>query len=264
MQLVPVAPCDDMSTASHSTSRHLVVFGATSLIAQHVAALAAAQGDRLFLVGRDAGKLAIVAGDLAVRFGGRVETAAIDLLAEEAVAQVLARARAALGRIDIVLVAHGWLPDQDACVRSWSEGERALRVNFLSPAMIAEIAGTMLAREGGGCVAVIGSVAGDRGRSSNYYYGAAKGGLERFTQGLRGRLARQGVRVLLIKPGPVDTPMTQHLKRGLLWATPAGAARRIFPHLAGGADVLYVPFFWRWIMFVIRCIPERFFKKLSL
>jgi short-subunit dehydrogenase len=115
-----------------------------------------------------------------------------------------------------------------------------------------------------GCLAVISSVAGDRGRGSNYVYGAAKGAVSLFAQGLRNRLSKSGVVVVTIKPGFVDTPMTAHLKKNPLFAKPAPVGRRIYTAMLRGESVVYVPWFWWWIMLIIRNIPEAIFKKLSL
>jgi short-subunit dehydrogenase len=115
-----------------------------------------------------------------------------------------------------------------------------------------------------GCVAVITSVAGDRGRQSNYVYGAAKGAVNIFLQGMRNRLSKVGVTVLTIKPGLVDTPMTAGLPKNFLFADPAVVGTRIFNAIMRGKEIVYVPWFWRWIMLIIRTIPESVFKRMKL
>jgi short-subunit dehydrogenase len=243
---------------------NLLIFGATSGIAQAVARLAAARGDKLFLVGRDRERLAVVAQDLEVRSGPGVGRATANFLDVASIEQVLDEAGRFLGTLDVVLVAHGVLPDEAACEQNWTTGETSFQVNLISPALIAEAAGRVLARQKKGALVVIGSVAGDRGRRSNYYYGAAKGGLERFVQGLRGHLQADGIRVVLIKPGMVDTPMTAHLRKGPLFAQPETVARRIVKSFTDGPETVYTPWIWWVIMGIIRAIPERIFKKMSI
>jgi len=242
----------------------LLIFGATSAIAQAVARLAAARGDKIFLVGRDQGKLAILAKDLETRSGQAAGFAVVSFLEKSSVDAILESASKFLGRIDLVLIAHGLLPDQALCVENWTEAEANFQVNLLSPAMIAEASAHLLAKQGRGTLLVIGSVAGDRGRKSNYYYGAAKGGLERVVQGLRARMHAFGVRVVLIKPGFVDTPMTAHLRKGLLFAQPETVAKIILRRAQSGGETVYAPWFWYGIMTIIKFIPERIFKKLSI
>jgi len=242
----------------------LLIFGGTSAIAQAVARLAAARGDKIFLVGRDLEKLAIVARDLEARSGRTVGVTSADFLSADSVEAVLGQAGKFLGRIDVVLIAHGMMIDPTVPAPSWAQIEECLRVNFLSPVLIAEAAARVFSRQGGGTLAIIGSVAGDRGRRTILHYGAAKGGLERYAQGLRGRLRDTGVRVVLIKPGMVDTPMTAHLRKGLLFAQPETVARRILKSFTSGPETVYTPWIWCIIMGIIKVIPESIFKKLTI
>jgi short-subunit dehydrogenase len=241
-----------------------LIIGGTSGIAQSVARLAVARGDRVFLAGRNMEKLAIVARDLETRSGQPAGFATADFLQAASIERLLAEAAQFLGKLDAVLIAHGVLPDQAECELSWDAGAQALEVNFISPALIAAAAARVLSLQKHGALVVIGSVAGDRGRKSNFYYGAAKGGLERFVQGLRAQLLGDGVRVILIKPGMVDTPMTAHLRKGPLFAQPEAVARTILRSFSSGPETVYTPWIWWGIMAVIRAIPERIFKKLSL
>jgi decaprenylphospho-beta-D-erythro-pentofuranosid-2-ulose 2-reductase len=159
----------------------------------------------------------------------------------------------------------GTLPDQAACAQRTDLAEAALLTNFTSTALLSLAVAAQLEKQASGCLAVISSVAGDRGRQSNYVYGAAKAGVTTLLAGLRNRLHRQGVRVLTIKPGFVDTPMTSDFRKGPLWASPGTVAGRIVRAIdAGAPDVLYVPGFWRLIMLVIQHIPEWLFKRLKL
>jgi len=241
------------------------VAGATSAIAQAVARVYAARGARLFLVGRDAAKLAAVRDDLLARGAKQADISAVDLAAVESHAGLVDQAAAALGGIDVALVAHGVLPDQARSQSSFDETRRSLDVNFTSAASLAHELANRFEKRRVGMIAVIGSVAGDRGRQSNYVYGAAKGAIAIYLQGLRHRLHASGVKVLTVKPGFVDTPMTAAFPKGPLWASPERVARDIVRAIdRGTSGEIYVPFFWRAIMAVIRSVPERVFVKTKL
>ena len=244
--------------------RKILVVGATSAIAEATARLFATDGDRLCLAGRSAARLAAIADDLRVRGAARVETIVLDANEFNRHDCVISRATEAMGGLDTVLIAHGTLPDQKACQLSVDETLRALTTNALSAIALLTLIANRFEQQRFGTIAVISSVAGDRGRQSNYVYGAAKGALSTFTQGLRNRLARSGVQVVTIKPGFVDTPMTAGFKKGALWAAPGTVARRIHHAMRKGEDIVYVPWYWRWIMLVIRTVPERIFKNARL
>jgi decaprenylphospho-beta-D-erythro-pentofuranosid-2-ulose 2-reductase len=243
----------------------VVVFGASSAIAQAVIRQLAGTRAELFLVARSAGKLEAVVADAKVRGARTVSSEVADLNDIHAHAGVLDRAFASLGRVDLILLAQGTLATSDACETSPSLAELLLLSNFNAPALLCQAAGLRLAQaQGAGTLAVIGSVAGDRGRQSNYAYGAAKGGLAIFLAGLRNRLFARGVHVLTIKPGFVDTPMTEGMRRGALFASPDRVARDILRAAVRGRNEIYTPSYWRLIMAVIRLVPERIFKKLRL
>jgi hypothetical protein len=245
--------------------QRVIIVGATSAIAHAAARLWAAQGAALFLVGRNAARLEANAADLRVRGAASVAVHAMDATADAAHATMLAAALAALGGIDIALVAHGTLPEQRECETDLARLRAEIETNGVSVCLLSQLFANHFAGQGAGTLAVIGSVAGDRGRQSNYAYGAAKGLVARFLEGLRNRLAKSGVQVLLVKPGFVDTPMTAGFeKKGLLWAQPEAVAAGILRAIEAKRDVVYLPWFWRWIMLVIRHIPERIFKRLSL
>lgn len=244
--------------------KKIVIFGATSAIAQACARIWAGRKDALFLVGRNAERLEAVAADLKVRGASRVEFLAHDLADLEAHERLVARADEALGGVDVALVAHGTLGDQTLLRQDVSMAVEAIGVNFVSAASLLSHLANLMEKRRGGTIAVISSVAGDRGRQSNYVYGAAKAGLSAFASGLRNRLQKSGVSVVTVKPGFVDTPMTAHVKKGPLFATPEAVARGIVKAIDRRKDVVYVPGFWRPIMWLIRSIPERIFKRLSL
>jgi len=247
-----------------SNPRRLLICGATSAIASAAARCSAASHDLLFLVGRDPEKLRVVADDLRVRGATQVETFVMDMNEIARHQMVLDECARRLGGIDAVLIAHGTLPDQAACQASFDAARAELETNFMSVVSLLTLAGNYCERQGKGTIAVISSVAGDRGRQSNYIYGTAKGAVSIFLQGLRNRLHRRGVRVITIKPGFVDTPMTANFPKNPLWADPSSVGRGVYRALCDGRDVVYLPWFWRPIMLLIRSVPERMFKRLSL
>jgi len=243
----------------------IMIFGATSAIAQATARIMAARGDALILVGRSEEKLKAVADDLLVRGAERVDFTAMDANETARHEPLIGTVYEMLGGLDTVLIAHGVLPDQDACQKDYSEAEASLQTNFMSVVSLLTPIANRFEEQKHGCIAVISSVAGDRGRQSNYVYGTAKAAVSTFLSGLRNRLCKAGVAVVTIKPGFVDTPMTAAFeKKGFLWASPEAIAKGIVKAIDKRKDVVYLPFFWRWIMLIIRCIPERIFKKLGL
>lgn len=244
--------------------RKLLIIGATSAIAQETAKLFAQKQDALFLVGRDADKLDAIAADLKVRGAHQVAYGCLDLNDVDQHEPMLDEAYTSLDGLDTVLIAYGTLDDQKACEQDAAKAVQALRTNFLSVVSLLTPIANRLEKQRYGCIAVISSVAGDRGRQSNYVYGAAKGALSLFLQGLRNRLQSANVCVLTIKPGFVDTPMTASFKKGALWASPATVARGIFRAIKRRKSVVYLPWFWWLIMLVIRLIPEGIFKRLKL
>ncbi|WP_298931413.1 SDR family oxidoreductase [uncultured Ramlibacter sp.] len=244
--------------------KRILLIGATSAIAEATARLWAGRGDSIYLLGRDALRLAQIAADLRVRGAGAVQHAVLDVRDHARHAATLDAALAQWDGLDVVLVAHGSLPDQAACERDSAAALEALEINALSVVSLLTHLANRLAVQGSGTIAVIGSVAGDRGRQSNYVYGTAKAAVAVFLQGLRNRLHASGVRVLTIKPGFVDTPMTAAFAKGLLWASPQDVARGIVGAVDRGRDVAYLPGFWRWIMLAVRSIPENVFKRMRL
>lgn len=242
----------------------ILALGATSAIAEATLRPLAEQKASFFLVARNPYKLAAVRDDLLTRGASAVSAVTADLDDTAAHPGLLSEAAAALDGIDLALIAHGVLGDQAEAERDFTAAEAILRTNFLSPvSLIGWLASYMEARHSG-TIAVISSVAGDRGRKSNYVYGASKGGLNVFLDGVRNRIDRAGVQVLTIRPGFVATPMTAHLPPGPLFTQPSVVARHILRAIEQRRDIVYVPPFWGLIMFVIRSVPGRIFKKMNL
>lgn len=242
--------------------KRIVIVGASSAIAAHCARLWAEEGADFILVGRELSRVQQVADDLRVRSPqSTVEEIQIDFNDTTDITSLVAHA--AQATIDIVLVAHGNLPEQSACERDIDAACEALLVNGVTPVLFAQAFAAQLAKQGSGTLAVIGSVAGDRGRKSNYVYGSAKGMVERYLQGLQHRFADSAVKIVLIKPGPTATPMTAHLPQSGL-ASPESVARSIVRGIAAGKPVVYAPTRWWLIMMVIRHLPRFVFNKLDI
>jgi NAD(P)-dependent dehydrogenase (short-subunit alcohol dehydrogenase family) len=247
--------------------RKIIILGALSAMAEAAARRwATNKGTRLIFAGRNAFRLESLANDLKLR-GADTQTFVADLATvdtERALSEMIER----LGGVDIVLVAYGVLGDQPKAEANFAEAQHLLSANFVSAAGWCLAAANVLEKQGHGCLIVIGSVAGDRGRHSNYVYGAAKGGLGILVQGIAHRLARTGARAVLIKPGFVDTPMTAHIERkGVLWAKPETLGKlivRIADAPSRRRPVVYAPAFWRWIMLAMRNLPASLFHRMRL
>jgi decaprenylphospho-beta-D-erythro-pentofuranosid-2-ulose 2-reductase len=242
----------------------ILVLGATSAIAMAVMRQLVTPAAHFFLVARSKDKLTAVAQDLLVRGAPRVDMIVADLDDTQAHAQMLAVATSQLGAIDLVLLAHGVLGDQAAAERDYFTAEPILVTNFLSAVSLLTWLANYCQSQGRGTLAVISSVAGDRGRKSNYVYGASKAGLNAFLSGLRNRIDRSGVQVLTIKPGFVATPMTARVPKNRLFATPEQVANGILKAVRKRRNVVYVPWFWRPIMTIIKAVPEWIFKGRDL
>ena len=247
--------------------RKVLVFGATSAIAQAALRELVKRGAYVYCVGRDPARLEAVFADLRVRGGPNriIAGESADLLDTARHPALFAAAKARLGELDAVLIAHGSLPDQARCEASADEALAAISVNAMSVVSLLTIAANLFERRGRGVIAAITSIAGDRGRRRNYVYGSAKSLVSTFLQGLRLRLESKGVRVIDIKPGFVRTPMNAHMSReGWLWADAAPVGASIARALDRGRGVVYVPWFWRWIMLIVRHLPYRLFRRLRL
>lgn len=244
--------------------KRILIVGATSAIAERYARIGAAAGGAFFLAGRNGPRLEAVAADLRTRGAADVHALVLDVDELDAHAGLVASAWEALGTVDVALIAHGTLPDQAACERDADLALRGFSTNAVATIGLMNRLAARLEQQGSGTLAVISSVAGDRGRASNYVYGSAKAAVTAYASGLRQRLRGRGVNVLTVKPGFVDTPMTRAFRKGPLWATPEAVARGIDRAIARGRAVAYLPGFWWGVMRVITHIPEPLFRRLSL
>ena len=244
--------------------RHILIVGATSAIAEATARQFAKDGDRLYLAARNQERLAAMAVDLQTRGATQVGSMVLDANDTTKHADLIRQAETTMGGLDTLLVAHGTLSDQKACQASFDETLKELQTNCLSVISLLTRVANLFEEQKHGTIVVISSVAGDRGRQSNYVYGTAKAAVSIFLPGLRNRLYRSGVTVITIKPGFVDTPMTASFRKGILWASPAQIGDGIYRTIQGKRNVVYLPWFWKYIMVVIRLMPENFFKRMKL
>jgi len=243
---------------------NILVIGATSAIAEHCARIWAGRCDALYLAARNEERLKTIAADLKVRGAAQTDTYCIDLNETDSHGALLDAAEAAMGGIDTVLIAHGTLPGQKACEQRVDEALTEIKTNALSVISLLTLIANRFEAKQAGTIAVISSVAGDRGRGSNYVYGSAKAMVTAFTSGLRQRLHKSNVVVVTIKPGFVDTPMTAEFKKGLLWAKPDAVAAKIVKAIDAKKNEVYVPAFWWAVMAVIKVIPVVLFKRMNL
>lgn len=245
--------------------KKIVIIGATSAIASACGKKWATAGAEFFLVARDLAKLDLIKADLVVRGAKSVTVYQMDLTDITAHQEMLAESLKSLHQIDIVLFAAGTLPDQSKCENSPSLMLKEVNVNAVSVMALLTIIANQLQLQRCGNIAVISSVAGDRGRPSNYVYGSAKAALSTFCEGLRARMFKYEVYVTDIKPGFVDTPMTRGLELPtLLLSSPDKVASIIVKGISKKRNVLYVPGYWWFIMQIIKYIPQFIFKKLDL
>ena len=245
--------------------KNWIIVGACSAIAEATARIWAARGGKLYLLARNQEKLDVLAQDLKVRGAQEVFTKVFDACDYDSHLTLFNEAETQLGSVDGIFVAHGTLPDQKACEADFALARKEFDTNGMSVISMVSEAANYFEKKGSGTIAVITSVAGDRGRQSNYLYGSAKAAVSTFLEGVRNRLAGKGVHVVTIKPGFVDTPMTDGMdKSGPLWAQPEEVAMSIVKAIDKERNLVYVPWFWQMIMLIIRHIPEFIFKKLSL
>lgn len=247
--------------------RHSVVLlGATSGMIRATGDAFAAAGYALILAARDDEENAILAADLRVRHGVPCHTLHFDGADTESHVAFVTQCEAVLGANPTgVVLGFGYMAPQEAAQKDFAEVRRMVDTNLTGAISILERFAAVLEERGSGFMGVLSSVAGDRGKQSNYIYGATKAGLTCYLEGLRVRLYKSNVTVTTIQPGFVDTAMTFGLPLpGPLVATPAQAGKAIFRAVSRGKDEAYVPFFWRYIMVIIRCIPRWQFKKMNM
>lgn len=240
----------------------VAIFGASSGMAFAVAQIYAQKRARLFLIARDKQKLSEIERDLKARGASEVQTLVADLGSASGAKAATELLQQRTNKLDVVLIASGILGDTEQLLTDAKACEALFNVNVQAPIAISNTVLPLLLQQKSGILAIFSSVAGDRGRSSNFIYGASKAALSAYASGLRARLSQTGVHVLTIKPGIVATAMTAHLPRGPLTAQPEQVARRIVKAIERRQDTLYVPGFWRWVMAVITHLPEFIFKRM--
>ena len=244
--------------------KKILIIGAASAIAEATARIWAQRGYELFLVARNEERLNLMTKDLKVRGASEVHSYSMDTNNFDRHSSMLDKAFGVLGVIDIVLIAHGTLSNQKECEQSVDLTIQEIKTNALSVIALLTHLASRFEKQGAGAIAVISSVAGDRGRASNYVYGSSKAMVTSFSSGLRQRLYKSGVSVVTIKPGYVDTPMTAEFKKGLLWAKPFAVAAKIVQAIDKRNDEVYVPGFWFAIMLTVKAIPEYLYVKLRV
>ncbi|MBB3048507.1 hypothetical protein FHR99_002781 [Litorivivens lipolytica] len=243
---------------------NILICGATSAIAQATLNRYAERASHVVLLARNAEKLAAVEADFKARSSADVSSVCIDLADHVAFAEAVAQAADQLKGFDLALVAQGSLPDQVRCESDIDYLREAMQVNTESVILCTQTLANAMQKSGRGVLAVIGSVAGDRGRASNFAYGSCKAAVEAYCSGLRARLMPSGVQVLLIKPGMVATPMTAGMDLpGPLVSSADQVAKSIEKAITKRRDVVYAPGYWALIMLVIRLLPGFIFKRLN-
>lgn len=242
----------------------VLVVGATSSIAREIANCYASEGADVHLAARNTEELERTAADITLRHGRTVTFSKLDILEYDSHEPFLADAAKKLNGLDVVMLAVGDLADQKVAEQDNKIAARLIETNFTGCALFLNSVATIMERQRSGTIVAISSVAGERGRQSNYIYGSAKAGLTAFLQGLRARMFKSNVQVVTIKLGVVDTKMSYGKEGLLLPVTPAVAARGIIGAARNGGDAVFVPWFWQFIMLIIKCIPEPVFKRLKL
>jgi decaprenylphospho-beta-D-erythro-pentofuranosid-2-ulose 2-reductase len=244
--------------------KNVMIIGATSGIARSCAYQFAANGSNLVLAGRNIQELEKIAGDIRIRFNVNIIVKKFEAFDYDTHEVFFQSASEDIGSLDGIIVAHGYLGDQQEAQSNWGEAQKIIETNYTSAVSIFNMAANYFEQKQSGFICGISSVAGDRGRQSNYMYGSAKGGLSVYLQGLRNRLSKSNVHVLTVKPGFVDTKMTYGQEGMFLVAQPEDVAFQLYKALRGKRNIAYLPWFWKYIMFVIKSVPEPIFKRMKL
>ena len=240
-----------------------IILGATSSMARAFARKLAERGATLYLAGRDMADLQASADDCAARGATAAHAVMFDARIPETFPPILEQMGSEEGMLNAAVFV-GSMPDQSAIDADPALIDGTITDSFAGPARFLQMLAPMMEERGGGTVVGVGSVAGDRGRIGNYVYGSAKAGFHTYLSGLRNRLNRAGGHVVTVKPGFVDTAMTWGIEGMFLVATPEKVAEDLLKAVEKKKNVIYTPFFWRYIMLIIRSIPEPIFKKLSI
>ncbi|MGM0884294.1 MAG: SDR family oxidoreductase [Bacillota bacterium] len=244
--------------------KNVLVIGATSGIAQAIIKQLAESNTNLIIAGRNKEELEKIAGDLRVRYQATVYSEMYEATSYDTHESFFNNCINHIADLDGVILCYGYMGQQQQAQSDIDLTREIIDVNYTSCVSILHIAANYFENKKQGFICAISSVAGDRGRQSNYMYGSAKGALALFLQGLRNRLAKSGVSVTTVKPGFVDTKMTYGQEGLFLVAKPEKVAGDIIKAISKKKAILYTPFFWKWIMLIIKSIPESIFKKLSL
>ncbi len=247
-----------------SLAKNILVIGATSDIAEAVLKEYAVNGNNIYIVGRNTDRLKSLSKDLMVRGANKVSSDFFEANDFEAHNIMINKAFGVFGVFDVALIAHGTLPNQKTCEKDFFATLDEINTNAISVISLLSALVDNFLIQNMGTIAVITSVAGERGRQSNYIYGSAKGMVSIYLQGLRNRLCKSGVKIVDIRPGLISTNMTLNMDKGLLWTEPKNIAKKIINGIKHGDSIVYAPNYWKYIMFIVRNIPESIFKKLKL
>lgn len=240
-----------------------LIIGATSAIAREFARLNA-DNSHFYLAARNKERLELLSKDLKTRGAHSINTYVYDAESSSSQENTLAEILKDGRHIDIILIAHGTLPKPEIALTEKHYIDQQIQINALSILQAINQCASHLALQREGCLAVITSVAGDRGRESNYLYGACKAMISTYLSGLRAELARKNIHILDIKPGMIDTPMTKNFKKSLIWSIPSQVANDIQLSITKQRSVVYSPFYWRYIMVILKLIPTWLFNKFNL
>lgn len=244
---------------------NIIVFGASSKLAEETVRHIKGVNINVLLAGQTESKLETVKAHLkTLNPEVNYQTYIINALAYDKHQEMIDYAINNFGGLDTIIIAHGTLPDNEEVRKSQEQTIKEFNINCLSVISLCTLAANYFESKKNGTIAVISSVAGERGRQSNYVYGAAKAGVSAYLQGLRNRMFEFGVNVITIKPGMVRTPMTLHLPDSPLMAKPEKVGKEIYDAIRNRKDVVYTPSYWKIVMTIIKLIPEGIFKKLKL